>query len=190
MVRLKSIHFFLPSSSYDPPLFLRWSYSSVREEKRFRSEFTTEAERMQNESIKELHFQPIFDELLKIWGMNSFLTYINYYIVCAHNLVFFFADSIFQSNFALERLKRAPACSRRPLSFEYEVLSTLHSEIRDVHRFTSDVDYFLRARMLCTLHSKDWNARGYYARCHSKIKTNEDALHVVHSEIKKDETLY
>ena len=27
----------------------------------------------------------------------------------------------------------------------------LHSEIRDVHRLAADVDYFLRARMLCTL---------------------------------------
>ena len=29
---------------------------------------------------------------------------------------------------------------------------TLHSKIRDVHRLAADVDYFLRARMLRTLH--------------------------------------
>ena len=34
--------FFLPCNSYDPSLFLRWSYSSGRELKRFRSEGETE----------------------------------------------------------------------------------------------------------------------------------------------------
>ena len=33
-----------------------------------------------------------------------------------------------RSNFALERLKRAPACSRRSLSFKCEVLRTLSAE--------------------------------------------------------------
>ena len=31
----------------------------------------------------------------------------------------------------------------------------LHSEIGDVHQLAADVDYFLRARMLCTLHSEN-----------------------------------
>ena len=34
-------------------------------------------------------------------------------------------------------------------------LVPLHSEIGDVHQLAADVDYFFRARMLRTLHSKD-----------------------------------
>ena len=114
--------------------------------------FEANLQRRQNKGIKEPHIQQKFDEFPKITGKNSFLTYINYYIVCAHNFIFSFADSIFRCNFALERLKRAPACSRRPLSFEYE--DAMHVALGNQRRapaLKADTHYFLRARMLRTL---------------------------------------
>ena len=58
------------------------------------------------------------------------------------------------SNFALERLKHAPACSRRSLSFKCEAQARCHLSIGNGHHFTSDKPYWLRAR--CCTRCRSW----------------------------------